>query len=70
MGISTSYDSPPPWGERAIPGIAFSRSPLPELGTVGLYVAWDTEGGCVRRAWHGCAAVGGRVANGRAGYAK
>ena len=44
-GISTFLRfSAVPGRERAVPGGAFSRSPLVELDTFGHYVAGDTEG--------------------------
>ena len=56
-------------GERATrPRVGTSpRPPLSESGIGGISFAGDTEGPCVRRAWHGRGAVGGRVAHCRAG---
>ena len=59
-----------PGRERAVPRRVFSRHLIVKLRTAGRYVAGDTEGWCVRRAWHGRAVAGGRVANGIASYAK
>ena len=50
----------------AVPRRDFSCPPLAELGLLGRWVAGDTEGWCVGRAWHGRAIARGRVASCRA----